>query len=253
MLGGALQQSGCGVCRAAIPSGSHSSEGARPDGCACCLQTLWFCRKKIRLANITQAAAIALQQGHLNCCKLLNAYMSEAICHRELISAAKDHVRCYMFSGRHDARLHSQAVTVFQMTYEGHRDVMLPARCGAAGAQGCSGASWLVPAAWAAPFAWRFCQCLRVWRDTGAAPQLWNALKYATAFPVILLSAARASVAPADWCAAAAAIAAFPAGFSAPADFSAEPAVHIRTPPGPPFCARIWRFLGRESRRSLMH
>jgi len=63
----------------------------------------------------------------------------------------------------------------------------------------CSGSSWLVPAAWAAPFAWRFCQCLRVYRDTGAIPQLWNALKYATAFPVIVLSAAKASVSPADW------------------------------------------------------
>ncbi len=63
----------------------------------------------------------------------------------------------------------------------------------------CSGASWLVPAAWAAPFVWRFCQCLRVYGDTGAAPQLWNALKYATAFPVIVLSAAKASVSPAAW------------------------------------------------------
>ncbi len=38
--------------------------------------------------------------------------------------------------------------------------------------QVCSGASWLVPAAWAAPFAFRFCQCIRVWADTGATPQV---------------------------------------------------------------------------------
>ena len=67
------------------------------------------------------------------------------------------------------------------------------------GRQACSGASWLVPAAWAAPFAWRFCQCVRVWADTGATGQLWNALKYSTAFPVIGLSAAKASVSPQDW------------------------------------------------------
>ena len=42
--------------------------------------------------------------------------------------------------------------------------------------QACSGASWLVPAAWAAPFAFRFCQCIRVWADTGATPQVWTTL-----------------------------------------------------------------------------
>lgn len=38
--------------------------------------------------------------------------------------------------------------------------------------QVCSGASFLVPAAWAAPFVFRFCQCIRVWADTGATPQV---------------------------------------------------------------------------------
>lgn len=63
----------------------------------------------------------------------------------------------------------------------------------------CSGSSWLATAAWAAPFVWRFCQCLRVYNDLGSLPQLWNALKYATAFPGIVLSGMKNSAPPAEW------------------------------------------------------
>ena len=53
----------------------------------------------------------------------------------------------------------------------------------------CGKAGPVVLAAAAAPFAARFAQCVRVWSDTGASPQLWNALKYATAFPALLAAA----------------------------------------------------------------
>jgi uncharacterized integral membrane protein len=53
----------------------------------------------------------------------------------------------------------------------------------------CDDASWVIPAGLALPYLWRLLQCLRVHADTGAKPQLWNALKYFTAFPVIVLSA----------------------------------------------------------------
>jgi hypothetical protein len=55
----------------------------------------------------------------------------------------------------------------------------------------CNDASWVIPAGLALPYLWRFLQCLRVHADTGAKPQLWNALKYLTAFPVIALSAVK--------------------------------------------------------------
>jgi hypothetical protein len=50
--------------------------------------------------------------------------------------------------------------------------------------QACSDASFVIPLGLAAPYAWRLVQCLRVYADTGAKPQLLNALKYSTAFPV---------------------------------------------------------------------
>lgn len=63
----------------------------------------------------------------------------------------------------------------------------------------CSDASFILPLGLAAPYAWRLVQCLRVYLDTGARPQLFNALKYSTAFPVILLSAVKYHVDPTDW------------------------------------------------------
>lgn len=50
--------------------------------------------------------------------------------------------------------------------------------------QMCSDASWIIPLGLAMPYAWRLIQCIRVYLDTGARPQLFNALKYSTAFPV---------------------------------------------------------------------
>ena len=54
--------------------------------------------------------------------------------------------------------------------------------------QVCGNSSWLIPLGLSLPYAWRFCQCLRVNRDTGNRSQLYNALKYSTAFPVVLFS-----------------------------------------------------------------
>lgn len=50
--------------------------------------------------------------------------------------------------------------------------------------QACSDGSFIIPLGLCAPYAWRLVQCLRVYLDTGARPQLFNALKYSTAFPV---------------------------------------------------------------------
>jgi hypothetical protein len=50
--------------------------------------------------------------------------------------------------------------------------------------QACSDASVIIPLGLAAPYAWRLVQCIRVYLDTGARPQLFNAIKYSTAFPV---------------------------------------------------------------------
>lgn len=50
--------------------------------------------------------------------------------------------------------------------------------------QACSDGSLIIPLGLAAPYAWRLVQCIRVYMDTGARPQLFNALKYSTAFPV---------------------------------------------------------------------
>lgn len=54
----------------------------------------------------------------------------------------------------------------------------------------CAKGSLLLFAAAASPYAARFAQCLRVWRDTGNTGQLWNALKYFTAFPALWLAGA---------------------------------------------------------------
>ena len=58
---------------------------------------------------------------------------------------------------------------------------------GGAGSGRCGDASFLIPLGVALPYAWRLVQCLRVYADTGARPQLLNALKYSTAFPVRLV------------------------------------------------------------------
>lgn len=58
------------------------------------------------------------------------------------------------------------------------------ARCALVRVQACSDASFIIPLGLAAPYAWRLVQCVRVYLDTGARPQLFNALKYSTAFPV---------------------------------------------------------------------
>ena len=54
----------------------------------------------------------------------------------------------------------------------------------------CAKGSLLLFAAAASPYAARFVQCVRVWRDTGNTGQLWNALKYFTAFPALWLAGA---------------------------------------------------------------
>ena len=65
--------------------------------------------------------------------------------------------------------------------------------------QVCGSSSWILPLGLALPYAWRLAQCLRVYRDTGARPQLFNALKYSTAFPVILFSALKYQARPPNW------------------------------------------------------
>ncbi len=45
--------------------------------------------------------------------------------------------------------------------------------------------AWLMPFVAAVPFTCRLVQCLRVYKDTGATPQLYNALKYASALPAM--------------------------------------------------------------------
>lgn len=49
------------------------------------------------------------------------------------------------------------------------------------------------------PYAWRLCQCIRTWKDTGNTGQLLNAVKYSTAFPVIILSAVNFQVTEESW------------------------------------------------------
>ena len=63
----------------------------------------------------------------------------------------------------------------------------------------CSDASWTIPIGLALPYAWRLCQCVRVYLDTGNRQQLWNALKYTTAFPVVFLSFSKYHVTHDSW------------------------------------------------------
>ena len=65
--------------------------------------------------------------------------------------------------------------------------------------QVCGNSSWLIPLGLSLPYAWRFCQCLRVYKDTGAVPQLFNALKYSTAFPVTAFSYMKYHTDEASW------------------------------------------------------
>ena len=52
----------------------------------------------------------------------------------------------------------------------------------------CGSKSWKIPVALAAPSIIRLLQCVRQYRDTRQASCVWNALKYSSAFPVIVLS-----------------------------------------------------------------
>ena len=63
----------------------------------------------------------------------------------------------------------------------------------------CTDVSWTIPLAIALPYMWRFFQCVRVYRETGNQQQLWNALKYTTAFPVVFLSYAKYHVSHDQW------------------------------------------------------
>ena len=63
----------------------------------------------------------------------------------------------------------------------------------------CGSSSWIIPAGLSLPYVWRLCQCLRTWKDTGNTGQAFNALKYSTAFPVIILSAVNFQVSDQDW------------------------------------------------------
>ena len=63
----------------------------------------------------------------------------------------------------------------------------------------CGSSSWLIAFTLCLPYVWRLCQCIRVYRDTGARPQLFNALKYSTAFPVIMLSSMKYHVTKGQW------------------------------------------------------
>ena len=65
--------------------------------------------------------------------------------------------------------------------------------------QMCGSSSWIIPAGLSLPYIWRLCQCLRTWKDTGNTGQAFNALKYSTAFPVIILSAVNFQVSDEDW------------------------------------------------------
>ena len=63
----------------------------------------------------------------------------------------------------------------------------------------CGSHSWRIPVALAAPSVVRLLQCLRQRADTGDETQTWNAIKYASAFPVIALSYAKYSVSHEAW------------------------------------------------------
>lgn len=63
----------------------------------------------------------------------------------------------------------------------------------------CSDASWIIPFGLAVPYAIRLVQCVRVYRDSGNGQQLFNAIKYTTAFPVVFLSFAKYHVGHDAW------------------------------------------------------
>ena len=54
----------------------------------------------------------------------------------------------------------------------------------------------LIPLGLCLPYLWRLLQCIRVHSDTGNRAQLFNALKYSTAFPVIVLSSIKYQARP---------------------------------------------------------
>ncbi|CAG9460358.1 unnamed protein product [Pedinophyceae sp. YPF-701] len=70
---------------------------------------------------------------------------------------------------------------------------------GAANDDHCPNSSAIVPVLMALPFAVRLVQCLRLYRSNKARPQLFNALKYATALPVIAASAIKYRVTDEVW------------------------------------------------------
>eukprot|EP00245_Coleochaete_scutata_P013954 TRINITY_DN5810_c0_g2_i1.p1 TRINITY_DN5810_c0_g2~~TRINITY_DN5810_c0_g2_i1.p1 ORF type:complete len:268 (+),score=26.89 TRINITY_DN5810_c0_g2_i1:111-806(+) len=63
----------------------------------------------------------------------------------------------------------------------------------------CGSHSLMIPCVLAFPYLCRFFQCLRQYSDTKERPCLFNALKYATAFPVIFLSATKYHVTIEAW------------------------------------------------------
>ena len=63
----------------------------------------------------------------------------------------------------------------------------------------CGSTSWKIPMALAVPSIVRLLQCLRQYRDTDNPSCLWNALKYSSAFPVIVLSALKYHVSSDAW------------------------------------------------------
>eukprot|EP01018_Ginkgo_biloba_P032289 Gb_40526 [translate_table: standard] len=63
----------------------------------------------------------------------------------------------------------------------------------------CGSHSILIPCVLAFPYVCRFFQCLRQYKDTREKSCLLNALKYATTFPVIFLSALKYHVVPEIW------------------------------------------------------
>ena len=63
----------------------------------------------------------------------------------------------------------------------------------------CGGHSLIVPLLLALPYLLRFVQCLIVLRTASDTPQLFNAIKYTTALPVVIMSWMKYSVPLADW------------------------------------------------------
>jgi hypothetical protein len=63
----------------------------------------------------------------------------------------------------------------------------------------CGSTSWKIPLALAVPSIIRLLQCARQYRDTKQPSCLWNALKYSSAFPVIVLSALKYHVSHGAW------------------------------------------------------